>query len=98
MRMVVSKWVQTYGGPYNDIVGSVVETKEGFTIGGQIGDAFGKYHCWLIETDSLGNQMGDHTYNVEIPIGLMGNIVQTKDEGYAMATFTPQAPQQTGVS
>ena len=97
------QWNKTYGGPYNDYAASVVQTIDGgyaisgiknsFNDGGYsiavFRDLFvvGNADAWLVKTDSSGNELWNKTYGGPNDDGAF-SIVQTSDEGYALAGNT----------
>ena len=79
-------WGKTYGGPLNDGTNTVIATKDGgFALLGYLSDGVGHSKIWLIKTDSSGELQ----WNKTLAEGLGNSLVQTSDEGYAIAGFIP---------
>ena len=83
------QWNQTYGGPGDDVVRSVVETSDGgYAIVG-VTDSYGSgsSDVWLVKTNATGTVQWNQTYG-----GLSGDegslVVETGDGGYAIIGYT----------
>jgi hypothetical protein len=83
------QWNNTYGGTGNDVAYCIVQTSDGgYALAGTTTSyGLGGDDFWLVKTDSSGNKQWDKTF------GGTGNdqaysIVQTDDEGYAIAGET----------
>jgi len=86
------QWNQTYGGSDDEQACSVVQTDDGgYAIAGTT-KSFGAgwTNFWLVKTDAAGNMEWNKTYG-----GTTDNychfMVQTNDEGYALAGYTGYA-------
>ena len=57
-------WSQTYGGEYDDVARSLVETSDGgFALTGYTRSfGVGESDAWLVKTDSYGNLVWNKTY------------------------------------
>jgi len=83
------EWNKTYGGIFEDVAVSMVQTNDGgYALTGTT-NSFGTtmYDFWLVKTDANGNMQWNETY------GGIGNnvpcsVVQTSDGGYAIAGTT----------
>ena len=83
------EWNQTYGGPNNDNLFSVVETGDGgyalagFTLSyGAVGEDF-----WLVKADSSGNREWHKRYGGS-SIDIARSVVKADDGGYLLAGST----------
>jgi hypothetical protein len=74
------QWSQTYGGAFNDVAYSVVQTSDG-------GYALAGSDFWLVKTDSGGNMQWSQTYG-GVFYEEAYSVVQTSDGGYALAGYT----------
>jgi len=84
------EWNQTYGGPYEDMANSLVQTIEGgYALAGRTYPApiAGYMDAWLIKVDSYGNQQWTQSYGGSQDDAAY-SLVQTTDGGYAMAGYT----------
>ena len=81
-------WQKLYGGEYDDVGFSVVQTNDGgFIIGGQLGKLTESYvvqDLLLLKTDENGNQEWLQTYGGD-SYDRHGVAIQTSDGGYALA-------------
>jgi predicted secreted protein len=87
------EWNQTYGGPNNDLVFSIVAVDDGgYALAGRT-QSFGAglRDFWLVKVDSAGNHEWNQTYggtsNDPAHSVVETNVVTTND-GYALAGFT----------
>lgn len=85
----VWQWSKTYGGSGDDGANCVVQTADGgYALAGYTNSyGAGSYDMWLVKTDSNGAVLWNMTYG-----GPQSDaakcVVQTKDEGYALAGYT----------
>ena len=80
------EWSKTYGGTSNDEADSVIQTADGgYALVGETSSfGAGTYDVWLVKTDANGNMQWSKTYGgTNIDDGT--SLVQTSDEGYAVA-------------
>jgi hypothetical protein len=81
------QWNKTYGGTNIDRATSLVHTNDGgYALAGDtfsFGTADGG-NFWLVKTDSSGNMQWNKTY-AGIDYDVANSIIQTVDEGYALA-------------
>jgi hypothetical protein len=79
------QWNRTYGGEGFDWASCVIQTGDGgYAIAGSTNSTTaGDYDCWLIKTDSSGNQQWSRTYG-EIRHDYAASVIQTSDGGYAL--------------
>jgi len=81
------EWNQTYGGPEPDRAYSLVATSDGgYALTGYT-QSFGgtaQADCWLVKTDTSGNEEWNQTYGVETT-SFAFDLVETSDGGYAIA-------------
>ncbi|MEZ5196835.1 MAG: T9SS type A sorting domain-containing protein [Bacteroidales bacterium] len=84
-----SLWSKTYGGNYNDIAFSGVQTSDdGFVLTGYTQPAgFSNADVWLIKTDHLGDMEWSKTYGGNLN-ELANSVQQTYDEGYIITGYT----------
>jgi len=75
-------WNKTYGGHNEDIMYSVIETEDGFVIGGYtLSYGNGEADYWLLKTDKMGNELWNGTFGgQEYDFGR--KVLQTDDGGY----------------
>jgi parallel beta-helix repeat protein len=85
-------WNKTYSRSPYDNAYSVVQTSDGgYAIAGYTYSSGARYDFWLVRTDSSGNHIWNRTFG-----GWGGgddvaySIIQTKDEGYALAGCTEE--------
>jgi hypothetical protein len=79
------QWSKTYGGPYHDGADCVLQTDDGgYALVGQFSVSFEHEIFWFIKTDSEGNMEWNKTYGGANRAHAF-SIVQTIDEGYALA-------------
>ncbi len=85
----VMQWNQTYGGKGDDEASSVIQTSDGgYAIAGYTNSfGSGNYQGWLVKTDSAGVMQWNKTYG-GAGSNLLYTIVQTSDDGYALAGTT----------
>jgi hypothetical protein len=79
------QWYNSYGGPKNDGVYSVVQTSDGgYALGGDT-ESFGlnQSSFWLIKTDSLGAEQWNQTYSGSNSY-ISSSMTKTADGGYAL--------------
>ncbi len=89
-------WNQTYGGTNQDRAHSVVETSDGgYALAGftySYGAGTPTYrNFWLVKTDSAGNMQWSRAYKGPGFDNFAYSLVQTGDEGYALAGTTGPA-------
>lgn len=80
------QWNRTYGGSGFDWASCVIQTFDGgYAIAGSTNSSTaGDYDCWLMKTDSSGNQQWNKTYG-GIHNDYAASVIQTSDGGYALA-------------
>jgi hypothetical protein len=77
-----TQWSKTYGGPWDDVASSVVQTSDGgYVLAGSCSFAAGVHGSWLVKTDSAGNHLWNKTYGG----GSASSVILTNDGGYALA-------------
>lgn len=79
-------WTQTYGGTFDDVAYSIIETGDGgFALAGRT-DSIGTESAdfWLVKTDDAGNMQWNKTYRGSGD-GNPVTLILTKDGGYALA-------------
>jgi hypothetical protein len=83
------QWNKTYGGTDNDGAFLVVQTAdEGYAISGRTASfGSGNFDFWLVKADEYGNLQWNKTYGGAGEERAL-SVVQTADEGYALAGFT----------
>jgi len=84
-----AQWNKTYGGTSNEEASALVETVEGgYALAGYT-NSFGAgwLDFWLVKTDAAGNAQWNKTYGGTGEDGAAA-LVQTADEGYALAGGT----------
>jgi regulation of enolase protein 1 (concanavalin A-like superfamily) len=82
------QWKKTYGGEGSDSVHSLVETGDGYTLGGFTqSTGAGKNDFWLIKTDLQGNELWNYTYG-GLEDDYCHSLVQTPDGGYVLAGYS----------
>ncbi|MCK4477225.1 hypothetical protein KAU88_01700 [Candidatus Bathyarchaeota archaeon] len=87
------KWNKTYGGPDGDTAKSLVQTSDGgYAIAGEttVWAGAGAWYpsWWLVKTDADGNMQWNQTFDYAFWCGIATCVVQTSDEGYAIAGST----------
>jgi len=87
------QWSKTYGGVYDDVAQSVVQTFDGgYAIAGStVTDFLAPTDLWLVKTDSAGNMQWSLTYG-GVNDDYAYSVVQTSDGGYAVAGSTEFYP------
>jgi hypothetical protein len=81
-------WNRTYGGTSRDLASSAVQTSDGgYALAGGTGTYAYDWHIEFIKTDSAGNAMWNKTYE-GMGYAHAYSLIQTVDEGYAMAGYT----------
>ncbi|MHA1907375.1 MAG: hypothetical protein ACW98Y_08780 [Candidatus Thorarchaeota archaeon] len=81
----ISLWNHTYGGPQNDLATDTISVRSGgFALTGMLNNpgAVPVGDCFLMRTDSEGNQLWNQTYNSTI-MGL--SIIEVSTGGFAIA-------------
>jgi hypothetical protein len=83
------EWRRTYGGPYNEIPYSLVQTSDGgFALAGFTGSySVGINDFWLVKTDPSGNMI----FNVAMGGSedeIAYSVIQTSDDGFVLAGYT----------
>jgi parallel beta-helix repeat protein len=83
------EWNKTYGGTFEDIGSSVVQTVDGgYAIAGTTHPyGAGSNDFWLVKTDSTGNHLWNKTYG-GTDSDYAQSVVETSDGGYAIAGHT----------
>jgi predicted secreted protein len=83
------QWNKTYGGPNDDLAGSVIQTSDGGYLFSASTYSFGAggRDFWLIKTDQLGNMEWNKTYGGPNGDG-QGSVSLTSDGGYAIVGWT----------
>lgn len=83
-------WNYTYGGINDDFASSVIKNNEGdYLIAGSTGSKGSGYQdFWLIKIDNNGKLIWDKTFGNENGTERANTIVQTPDDGYALAGFS----------
>ncbi len=85
------KWNRIWSINYGDVARSVIQTTDGgYMVAGYTHSYTNSSlsdDAWLIKTDSLGNMNWNHTYG-GINDDAAYCVIQTSDEGYAIAGFT----------
>ena len=84
------EWNQTFGGSENDGGYSVQQTTDGgYIIVGNT-ESFGnsKTDCWLLKTDSNGNEEWNQIFGADYMRDYGNSVQQTKDGGYIITGMT----------
>ena len=83
------QWDKTIGGPYNEILSSIMQTSDGGYILVGVTTSFGAglEDFWLVKTDSLGNLEWNQTYGGPDCDWAL-TLLQTSDGGYLLAGAT----------
>ena len=84
-------WNKTYGGILRECAYSGVETSDGgYAMAGFVADSGAPIanDFWLVKTDSNGNTEWNKTYGEAYDDDWAFSVVQTGDEGYALAGYT----------
>ncbi len=83
------EWNKTYGGPYDDVANSLVETLDGgYALAGYTNSSgAGNEDFWLVKTDAGGNMEWNRTYG-GLGHDSADSLVVTLDGGYALAGCT----------
>ncbi len=83
------EWNQTYGGAEKDSAYSMVQTSDGgYALAGETYSfGAGDSDFWLIKIDSSGSIQWNKTYGEPTADGT-NSIIQTSDEGYALAGYS----------
>jgi hypothetical protein len=81
-------WNKTYGDGNEDILFSVIETEDGFVIGGYTSSyGNGEADYWLIKTDYLGHELWNRTFGGnEYDYGQ--KVLLAEDGGYLLLGYT----------
>ena len=81
-------WEKTFGGSDDDVANSIVQTKDGgYAVAGYTSSkGAGDIDVWVLKLDGNGNKNWDYTFG-GANADAANSIVQTKDEGYAVAGF-----------
>jgi len=83
-----TQWTRTYGETDNDMAWSMVQTSDGgYVLAGYFDWGAGDTDFWLVKTDSAGNQLWNEYYG-DSGAEDCHSVVQTADEGYALAGYT----------
>jgi hypothetical protein len=96
----VMQWSNSYGGPAPEIADSLVRTVDGgyalagitYSLGGE-----NTPDIWLVKTDASGTMTWDRTYG-GIYVDRAHDLVQTSDEGYALAGIRGTGYHNEGVA
>jgi predicted secreted protein len=79
------QWNKSYGQNSGNQARSVAQTTDGGYIIAGSSDAYeGKYHFWVVKTDSAGNQQWNKTYVGALDREFASSVVQTSDGGFAI--------------
>ena len=79
-------WDKTFGGTYEDAANSIVQTKdEGYAVAGFKEKRGANFYVWVIKLNKDGNEDWDKEFGGNSHDEEAYSIVQTKDEGYAVA-------------
>ena len=83
------EWDKTYGGEYDDIGYSLIQTSDGgYAIAGSTSSyGSGMYDIWFIKTDSSGNMEWNETFGGS-DWDQASSVIQTSDGGYVIAGYT----------
>jgi hypothetical protein len=78
-------WTRTYGGNFDDVAYSIIETGDGgFALAGRTDSmGVGSLDFWLVKTDDIGNMQWNKTYGGTSG-GNQVSLIQTEDGGYAL--------------
>jgi hypothetical protein len=86
----IVQWNKTYGGVQNDYAFCVVQTKDdGYLVGGSNSTGLlgvGPVDGELLKLDASGNMQWNKTYNLNNGGGVIFDLVQTSDGGFAFST------------
>jgi predicted secreted protein len=85
-------WNKTFGGGGDDVCYSMIKTDDGgFALAGKTSSfSIGFSDLWLVKTDAYGNEIWNQTYGGYFD-NLAYSVIQTSDEGYALAGTTDAA-------
>jgi hypothetical protein len=83
------QWNKTYGGTNDDYVSSIVQTNDGgYALAGYTYSyGAGNQDCWLIKTDSAGNQQWSKTYGGTMYDSAQ-SVIQSNDGGFIICGTT----------
>ncbi len=75
-------WAKTYDGSCN----ALTQTGDGgYALAGYTYTLEGNYDFWMVKTDSAGNAQWNRTYGHDEAWEILYAVIQTSDEGYALA-------------
>jgi hypothetical protein len=81
------EWEKTFGGEYNDVAESVVQTTDdGYIVAGRRGSVGGN-DFYLVKTDEWGNLEWEQTFGGPNNDAAK-SVIQTSDDGYIIAGYT----------
>lgn len=91
------EWEKTFGGIYNDEPRTILETENGFIIGGVSNspasgskqkDGYGGYDLWIITLDEKGNQLNEYVLGSENDDQLNEVLIAEDKQGYTLTGNT----------
>lgn len=91
------EWEESFGGIYNDEPRTIVETKNGYIIGGvsnspasgnKFKDGYGGYDLWILELDNKGNKLNEYVLGSETDDQLNEILVNVDNSGYTITGNT----------
>ena len=105
----VVEWERTFGGIYNDEPKTILETENGFVVGGVSNspasgtkrkDNYGGYDLWILELDSKGYLIDEHVFGGTNDDSLNEILLAENKESYIItgSTFSESSEGTLGVS
>jgi lysophospholipase L1-like esterase len=95
-------WNKTVEGPGDEWDSSGQQTSDGeyIIVGKTNSNHASKFYLWLAKTDSNGNKLWDKTLSAEVSaeVSSFPSIQQTKDDGYIIASTTPEVSVESAAS
>jgi len=91
------EWEQSFGGIYNDEPRIIVETEDGFIIGGvsnspasgsKLKDGYGGYDLWVLELDAKGSKLNEYILGSENDDQLNDILINEDKSGYTLTGNT----------
>jgi hypothetical protein len=83
------QWNKTYGEATADGANSLIQTKDGgYVLAGYSTDNNKSKNIWFVKTDVIGNMQWNRTYGGDSSWENAYSVVQTNDDGYALAGST----------